>query len=145
MSQKKVYVKQKFNVSVERLFEYLSIHENLDTILSPVKSKLFTKGIETPYGLGSVRQMKAPFGTFQETITACEANKRIEYKITQGSPLKNHHGIMIFSGDANQSKLEYTIVFEGKFPLVGYIVHKGLQKSVGKGLAILAATNLKTI
>lgn len=143
MSQQTVYAKQQFNVSVEQLFNYLSIHENLDDLFKPIKSILLKDGIETPYGLGSIRHMKGPFGSFQETVTACEKNKRIEYKITQGTPLKNHHGIMLFSGDATQSMLEYTIVFEGKFPLVAAIVRNNLQKSVNKGLAMLAATNLK--
>lgn len=142
MSQQKVYVHQQFPVSVVRLFEFLSIHENLDVLFAPVKSKLLKNGVATPYGVGSVRQMQSPLGSFQETITVSEPHKRIEYKVTQGSPIKNHHGVMVFEGDAQRSSLDYTIFFEGKFPLIGAMVRIGLQRTVSQGLAKLAAAKL---
>ena len=49
---------------------------------------------------------------------------------------------MVFEGDAQRSSLDYTIVFEGKFPLIGTMVRIGLQRSVSQGLAKLAAAKL---
>jgi hypothetical protein len=138
-----VVAKQTFNVPVSQLFDYLSMHENLDILFAPVKSTLLRAGAASTYGVGSVRRMVGPFGTFEETTTVSEPYTRIEYKITRGSPLKQHHGTMVFSGDDTQCTLDYTIVFAGKLPLVGYIVQAALQKSVSQGLARLAASNLQ--
>ncbi len=139
----KVHAKQTFNVPVSQLFDYLSVHSNLDILFAPVKSTLLRAGTASTYGVGSVRRMVGPFGTFEETTTVSEPYTRIEYKITQGSPLKHHHGTMIFTGDATQCTLDYTIVFAGKLPLIGYIIQTALQKSVSAGLARLAANNLQ--
>ena len=143
MAVQKVYVRQAFDVSVAQLFDYLSVHENLDILFKPTTAKLLRNGVESTYGLGSVRLVKSIVGSFEETITAYEKNQRIEYKITQGGPLKNHHGVMVFEGNEERSTIAYTIVFEGKLPLMGPIAKNGLQKSVRKGLALLAASNLK--
>jgi hypothetical protein len=53
---------------------------------------------------------------FVETVTAYWENELIEYRITQGSPLKNHLGAMRFRPTAKGSHMRYSIVFEGKYP-----------------------------
>ena len=89
-------------------------------------------GKDSLNGLGSVRTLNiGPLPSFDETVTAFEKDKLVEYKITRGSPLKNHKGVMQFypSGSGG-SKLHYTIEFEFKIPFLGPVVRAGLENSI---------------
>lgn len=136
MAQQYIDIVQNFTLLVESVFAHLSEHENLVNIFSPVSIERLSDGKTERNGVGSARKMRAFGGpSFVETVTAYEPNKLIEYRITQGSPLKNHHGIMRFESTATGSRLHYTIEFEGKLPLVGPLICALLNRSIRKGLA----------
>ncbi|RJF94325.1 SRPBCC family protein [Oleomonas cavernae] len=127
-----------FAMPVERLFAYLAEHENLSTVFAPAKITRLRDGDTSRNGTGSVRRVQMPgAGPLEETVTAYQENALIEYKITKGGPLRNHHGIMRFSSTGTGSKLHYTIDFEGKFPLVATIVRLILTRGITKGLAAI--------
>lgn len=136
MGQQRIEIEQTFTVPVERLFAYLGEHENLETIFAPAKIKRLSDGNGARNGVGSSREMRLPLAPpFVETVTAYRENELIEYRITRGSPLKNHHGIMRFSPNGQGgSRLHYTIAFEGKLPLVAEVVRAGLEVAVRRGL-----------
>lgn len=138
MSKQRIDIRQEFSVPVETLFAFLSEHENLEAIFKPIKIRRITDGKSTRNGVGSARQMRALAGpSFVETVTAYEPNELIEYRITRGSPLKNHLGVMRFSSTPTGSQLHYTIEFEGKLPLIGMLLRLMLDRSVRSGLATL--------
>lgn len=132
----RIDIRKSYPYSVDKLFDFLSEHSNLETIFAPAKIKRVKDGEESVNGTGSVRQMRilvAP--PFEETVTAVIPNERIEYRITKGSPLKKHHGIMRFSSTPEGgSELHYTIEFAGKLPLVAPIVRFALDKAIRRGL-----------
>lgn len=136
MSLQRIEIRKQFSASVDVLFSYLSVHKNLETIFAPAKINRIKEGTDAPDGLGSVRRMRilvAP--AFEETITAYVPNELIEYRITQGSPLRNHHGVMRFAPTATGgSELHYTIEFEGRLPGVGPLVRLGLDGGIRRGL-----------
>lgn len=137
MAVQRIEIEKQFPFSIEKLFSYLSEHENLSALFSPIKVSRLRNGDTERNGVGSVRKLRMPVPLappFEETVTAFETNKRIEYKITQGSPLKNHHGCMLFSGNEKGCTLHYTISFEGKFPLVASIIRPGLEQAIHRGL-----------
>ena len=135
MGQQKIEVVQDFPIPVKRLFAYLSEHENLATIFAPAKVTRVRDGYKDRNGVGSVRRLQILLAPpFEETVTACEDNKLIEYRISKGSPLKNHKGVMKFSTIKGGSQLHYTIVFESKLPLLGSIVKPVLESAIRKGL-----------
>ncbi len=135
MSQQRIEIVQEFPFPVERLFAYLGEHENLETIFVPTKIKRISNGHETRNGVGSAREMRiGPGPSFVETVTAYKENELIEYRITRGSPLRNHHGVMRFYPLDGGSRLHYTIVFEGKLPLVGPLIRAALDRGIRKGL-----------
>lgn len=139
MAKQYIDIVQDFSAPVQRVFAYLSEHENLVHIFSPVSIERLNDGKTDRNGVGSARKMRAFGGpAFVETVTAYEPDKLIEYRITQGSPLKNHHGIMRFESTPTGSRLHYTIEFEGKLPLVGPLICALLNRSIRKGLAGLA-------
>lgn len=135
MAVQRIDIKKTFPFSVSTLFDHLSEHENLATLFAPAKISRLRNGDNERNGVGSVRKLRIPPGPpFEETVTAFQPNALIEYRITRGSPLKNHHGVMRFSGDERSVTLHYTIEFEGKLPGIAAIIRPVLEKSIRKGL-----------
>lgn len=136
MGLQRIEVTQTFKAPVSRVFAYLSEHENLEVVFAPAKIKRLKNGLNARNGVGSVRQLRILIGPpFEETVTAFKDNELIEYRITQGSPLKNHLGVMRFSSTPDGgTRLDYTITFEGKFPLVAAVIRAGLDGAIRKGL-----------
>ncbi|MED5431406.1 hypothetical protein A15D_00488 [Alcanivorax sp. MD8A] len=132
----RIEISKTFPFSVDKLFDFLSDHENLELIFAPAKIQRIKEGKDSPNGVGSTRNMKiliAP--AFHETVTRVVPNELIEYTITKGSPLKNHKGVMRFSDTGTGgSRLDYTIEFEGKLPLIGPIIKAGLDQGIRRGL-----------
>ena len=131
----KIDINMEFRRPVGELFALLSDHEKLGPILG-ANVKRTRDGQGSLNGLGSVRTLSiGPLPGFDETVTAFEKDKLIEYKITRGSPLKNHKGVMQFyPSGAGGSRLHYTIEFDSKIPLVGPIIKTGLENAIRKGL-----------
>ena len=120
---------------VEQLFAHLSEHENLGAIFTPSKITRVCDGDTSRNGIGSVRKLRVLIAPpFYETVTAFQENELIEYKITRGSPIKNHHGVMRFEKTDQGSRLNYTISFEGKLPLIANVIKLSLERSIRKGL-----------
>lgn len=127
---------QDFSAPPEKVFAYFAEHENLSSVFAPMRIERVRDGDSERNGVGSVRKLSL-FGAlpFEETTTAVVPNERIEYRITKGSPLRRHFGVMVFSAtEAGGTHLDYTISFEGKLPGIGAAVAAGLNQGVSKGL-----------
>ncbi len=132
----RIVIDQSFPFSVERLFGDLADHENLGRILgAPIKRVVDGEGPGGVNGVGSVRRLGSGPVAFEETVVTCIPNELIEYRVTKGSPIKNHLGRMEFTGDGDRSHLHYVITFEGKLPLLGAIIRPILRSSAARGLA----------
>ncbi len=131
-----VHVERDFSAPVERVFEYLSEHENLGVLFAPARVERLRHGDTERNGVGSIRRLS--FGgliPFEETITAVVPNERIEYRITRGSPMRNHYGVMQFSGlPSGGSHLDYRIGLEARVPGLAGVVAATLNRSIGRGL-----------
>lgn len=138
-----VNIVENFPFPVENLFNYMEVHENLETLFFPLKVKTIKGGDEDKYGVGSVRSLFISIvPPFEETVIKYIKNELIEYKITKGSPLKDHHGIMKFSSTANGSQLNYTIQFDSSISFLAYLVKLGLENGIVKGLKSLKKSNI---
>ncbi|MCC6582087.1 MAG: SRPBCC family protein [Chitinophagales bacterium] len=138
-----INITENFPFPVEKLFSYLEKHENLETLFAPLNVKTIKDGNTEKYGVDSIRSLQfAIIPSFEETVTVYKKNELIEYKITKGSPLKNHYGIMKFSSTAEGSDLHYTIEFDSDIPFVAAIVKIGLENGIIKGLKKLKTTPL---
>jgi hypothetical protein len=139
----KIRIRESFPFSVEKLFNHMEVHENLADIFFPLKVETIRYGEAEPYGVGSIRKLFVnPVPPFEESVTAFDRNKMIEYRITKGSPLKSHKGTMIFSGDKVQSALDYSIEFDSDIPFLASTVKVGLEAGIKKGLAKLKRAGL---
>ncbi len=124
-----------YAIPPERVFAYLSEHENLDDIFGARITRLRDGTDGHRNGVGSVRELKVgPTPPFEETVTEFVPNELIAYEITKGSPLKNHRGEMRFTTEGEGTHLHYEISFGSKLPGVDLIVAQGLKRNVAKGL-----------
>jgi uncharacterized protein YndB with AHSA1/START domain len=138
--QQCIEVSREFPVPVGRLFAYLAEHENLAKLFAPAKAERLCDGDSQRNGVGSARRLRVwPASPFVETVTAYRENELIEYRITEGSPLRNHVGTLRFTGlGPARARLDFVIRFEGKIPMIGPVVRNVLKHGIENGLTKLA-------
>ena len=135
MATQTIQMQQDFNAPVSEVFQVLSDHERFGRIIG-VKMKRIKDGEGSANGLGSVRSIHiGPLPSFEETITQYEENAFIEYKITRGSPIKNHVGRLIFEEKDGRTRLNYTIELESKIPFTTGLIKAALENGIVKGLS----------
>ena len=87
-----VTVERDFAAPVEQVFAHLSEHENLSVLLG-AKIERLNDGQPERNGVGSRRQLRiGPLAPFEETVTKYVPGELIEYRITKGTPLREHVG-----------------------------------------------------
>ena len=132
----RVSVDQTFTSSPAQVFAFLSEHENLGPIFG-ARVRRLTDGTDgTRNGVGSSREMKVgPAPPFVETVVESVPDELIKYRITKGSPLRDHEGVMRLEphGDGG-TRLKYDITFRGVVPGVDRLVAASLRRSIPKGL-----------
>ncbi len=135
----KVDITQDFALPVERVYAYLAEHEHLGPLFGAAITRV-KDGDSSRNGAGSVRSLKIGLlPAFEETVVEAVDNTRLVYRITKGSPLRGHRGVMDFSSTAPGSRLHYVIEFGSVVPGLDRLVKLGLERSVRKGLATVEA------
>lgn len=120
----------------ERVFAYFSEHENLNTVFAPMRIERVRDGDTERNGVGSVRRLSLKgLAPFEETITGVVTNERIEYRITKGTPLDSHFGVMRFThSDDGGTHLDYTITLGARVPGLAKVIGIILNRAVSDGL-----------
>lgn len=133
----RVIIDHDFQVPVEAAFDYLAEHENLEALFGAKVRRLRDGTDGTRNGVGSVRELRVgPLPPFEETITEVVPSELIRYRITKGSPLRNHAGEMRFTANPDgTAHLHYEISFGAVVPGLAFIVAKNLKRNVAAGLA----------
>jgi uncharacterized protein YndB with AHSA1/START domain len=130
-----VRVTQEFRQPVEDVFAYLSEQENLEPLFGAKVKRLSDGSDGTRNGAGASRELRiGPLPGFVETNIEVIPNELVRYRITKGGVLKDHEGVMRFSRQGEGSRLEYTIVFDGKAPGIGPLVKRILTRNISAGL-----------
>jgi len=123
-----------FTLPVDRVYAYLAEHENVGPLFGSKIARV-RDGDTSRNGVGSVRQLRVGIlPPFEETVTAAVENERIDYRITKGSPLRNHHGSMVFSAAGTGSHLHYVIEFGAVVPGLDRLIKPGLERAIRGGL-----------
>jgi uncharacterized protein YndB with AHSA1/START domain len=130
-----IRISHDFALPVERVYAYLAEHEHLGPLFGARVTRL-RDGDTSRNGVGSARRLKVgPMPPFTETVTEAVENERIGYRITQGSPLRNHRGLMEFARTSTGSHLDYLIEFGTAVPGLDRVIKLGLERSIRRGLA----------
>lgn len=135
MRAKQVHVTYDFAKPPERVFDYLSEHENLGPLFG-AKVKRLRDGDADRNGVNSARELKVgPLPPFVETVHEVVPNERIVYRITEGSPLKGHVGVMEFSPKpGGGTHFDYRIRIASAIPGLAPIITAQLQRDISKSL-----------
>ncbi|MES0875168.1 SRPBCC family protein [Sinimarinibacterium thermocellulolyticum] len=126
MSQQQIRQHLRIRAPIERVFAFFADHERFVTLFG-ARCRRIVDGQDEPNGLGSVRRIGRGPLSFEETIVTFEKNRRIEYAITRGSPIRNHRGTIDFRDDRGATVIDYVIRFEPKIPLTGSLIARGLK------------------
>ena len=132
-----VNVEYDFTAPVDRVFAYMSEHENLAAVFGASVERL-EDGRPERNGVGSRRRLKVAPGAapIEETVTQFVPGELIEYRITKGSPLRDHVGIMRFSPlPGGGTHLSYRIRIASRVPGLSPLVTAVLTRNLTKGLA----------
>ena len=131
---------QDFSAPVDRVYAHLSEHENLGSLFG-ARIERVRDGDTSRNGVGSVRRLKVgPLPWFEETVTQAVPDELVEYRITKGSPLRDHVGTMRFTPQGTGTRVDYVIAFRAVVPLLDKVIAVGLQRNVRTGLADAAKT-----
>jgi uncharacterized protein YndB with AHSA1/START domain len=131
-----VIVDHDFSKPPERVFDYMAEHENLADLFGAKVTRLQDGRDGERNGVGSVRQLRiGPMPPFEETVTEFVPNERIVYRITKGSPLRGHVGVMTFEPDASGTRFVYDIRLASPVPGLALIVRGALTRSITRSLA----------
>jgi uncharacterized protein YndB with AHSA1/START domain len=130
----RIEIDQDFASPVDRVYAYLAEHENLASVFG-LRMARVRDGDTSRNGAGSVRQLRIGIlPPFEETVTDAVPNERIDYRITKGSPLRGHHGSMVFSSTPTGSHLHYVIEFSAVLPGLDRGIKAVLERRMRAGL-----------
>ena len=122
---------------VKELFAELTDHERLRTVFG-VPVRRIRDGEGEPNGVGSVRRMGVGLLRLEETVTAIEPQRSIDYRITRGGgPVRNHRGRLEFASVGAGSRVTWTINYDS-LPIVGAALQTVLARVIKRGLGRLA-------
>lgn len=131
----RVLVEHDFTKPVDRVFAYLSEHENLKAVFGARIKRLKDGDDGHRNGVGSVRELRVgPLPAFEETVTEFVVDQLVRYRITRGSPLTGHEGTMQFRPSGSGTHLRYEITFGAKVPGLAKVVAFGLQRTIAAGM-----------
>jgi uncharacterized protein YndB with AHSA1/START domain len=131
-----VHVEHVFSKPPERIFPYLAEHENLADVFGLKVTRLRDGDGGERNGVGSVRQLRVgALPPFEETVTEFVPNERIVYRITKGSPLRGHVGVMDFSPAGAGTRFVYDIRLASPVPGLALLTRASLTRSIERSLA----------
>jgi uncharacterized protein YndB with AHSA1/START domain len=135
----RVHVSHDFAKPPDRVFAFMSEHENLGPLFGAQVTRVRDGDNGERNGVNSVRELKVgPLPPFQETVHEFVPGERIVYRITKGGPLKDHVGVLEFSPTpGGGTHLEYNIRIASAIPGVAPLVASGLNRDIAKGLPLV--------
>ncbi len=130
-----VHVEHHFQKPPEAIFAYLAEHENLADVFGAKITRLSDGQDGERNGVGSVRKLQiGPLPPFEETVTEFVPSERIVYKITKGSPLRGHVGVMTFAPEGTGTRFVYDIRLASPVPGLALLVRTSLTRSITQAL-----------
>jgi uncharacterized protein YndB with AHSA1/START domain len=130
-----VHIEHHFSKPPELVFAHLAEHENLAEVFGAKVTRVRDGQDEERNGVGSVRRLQiGPLAPFEETVTEFLPNERIVYRITKGSPLSGHLGVMTFAPQAGGTSFVYDIRLASRIPGLALLVRAALTRSITQAL-----------
>jgi uncharacterized protein YndB with AHSA1/START domain len=130
-----IHIEHRFTKPPELIFAHLAEHENLADVFAAKVTRLRDGDDGERNGVGSVRQLRiGSLAPFEETVTEFVPHERIVYRITKGSPLRGHLGVMSFTPAAGGTSFVYDIRLASPIPGLALLVRTLLTRSIEQSL-----------
>ena len=130
----RVDVTHDYALPAEQVFAYLSEHKNLEPLFG-ARIRRVQDGETSPNGVGSVRALKVgPLPWFEETIVESVEPSLIRYRISRGSPMRNHRAVITLIPSEQGCQVHYVIEFDTALPGIGKVIQVGLSRNIERGL-----------
>ncbi|HTU15596.1 MAG TPA: SRPBCC family protein [Solirubrobacterales bacterium] len=125
-----------FDLPPDRVFAFLSEHENLGGVLGAKVTRLSDGTDGTRNGVGSARRLKppGPVPAFEETVTKSVPDEMIEYRVTKGTPLNHHVGVVTLTPTESGTHMDWRIEIGTALPGLDFVIAKVLIRQIGGGL-----------
>lgn len=131
-----VHIEYDFAKPPERIFAHLAEHENLAEVFGAKITRLRDGEHGERNGVGSARRLQlGPLPPFEETVTEFVPPERVVYRITKGSPLRGHVGVMSFAHVTGGTRFVYDIRLASPIPGLALLVRAVLTRSIKRSLA----------
>ena len=130
-----VHLEHEFAKPPERIFAYLAEHENLAEVFGAKVTRLRDGESAIATASGRSRRLQiGPLPPFEETVTRVHPWQRIVYRITKGSPLRGHVGVMDFAPASGGTHFVYDIRLASPIPGLAVLVRAALTRSIARAL-----------
>lgn len=140
MSHQHLILDYSFHCPAQTLFDRLTDHEGFGRAIGQTITRVSDGPSDAPNGLGAVRRIQLPLGlSFEETVTAFEPPQRMEYRVSRGSPVKNHWGQLLITPTDSGCRLVYRIDFTPRMPGTGRLLGWLIKRPIAQALAQLQA------
>lgn len=132
----KMRFEKDFPQAPDVVFAYLAEHENLGGVLGAKVTRLSDGTDGNRNGVGSSRRLKppGPVPAFEETVTGFEPDERIEYRVTKGTPLNHHLGVITLTPTDSGTHMVWSIEIGAALPGLDFVIAKVLVRNIGGGL-----------
>lgn len=113
---------------IDDVFDVFADHYKFGALFG-AKSWRVVSGKDTANGVGSARRLGFWPIDFDESVVDYAENKLINYRVSRGSPLKNHFGELRVSETEGGTLVNYSVRFESKVPFMGPLLGYGFRKA----------------
>lgn len=139
MPSQTVHLSAQIAASPEKVYDFFCDHESFGRIWPGQITRIKDSSKPgRPNDVGSVRQIRVGPMAFEETHTVCDRPRQIQYRVTRGSPIKNHLGTINFIEEGGDTRIDYTIEFDPKIPGTGCLIARSLKRDWARGIGPVA-------
>jgi uncharacterized protein YndB with AHSA1/START domain len=123
----------------ERVFEVLSDHEGMVRWTDAREVVLRHPGDPAPNGVGAIRVIRSRGIAIEEEILSYDPPKRIEYRLTAGAPIRDHHGEILLEPDGDGTRVVWRVRFRPLIPGTGWLLRPLIERMLQQNLDQLSA------
>lgn len=117
-----------------QVWQALNEHDEMARWIGFDTVKLIRAGAADRNGYGAERRMHGKPGAVVEQIVGVVPERRIRYRVIEGSPFSYHLGDIVVSPAGEQTTVTWSIRFRSKVPLLGGLLRRALQPMLSKML-----------
>ncbi len=120
--------------SPEAVWQVLASHERMPEWMPAREVVRRRPGSTDPNGEGAVRTLRLGPMVVDERISVFEPPKRLQYKVIEGAPLRQHRGEVVLSPAADGTRVRWSVSFRPLIPGTGWLLRAASRRLVVRSL-----------